>query len=341
MRGLSSFCLVVVLSILFVLPQAAEAHSPRDVADFVCELSSAPRFTVEERANARATISDALTELGLQPVEMPYQWDPNDFPWLLPYPPELQGFGTNLTAVLPATEASDRWVVLGAHYDTVQGSPGAEDNATGVAAVLAAAHELLELETRPVNVMLMFFDQEEPGLVGSIMGMFYLAMGSGIVPEQAHLADSCSWDGDGDKSTQVIYWYDPGACNPELPPEQQDPNCQPVDYLPLVLPLYEAAKVELDASLPPPMRSGPLTTANWPYSDHAGVIVAGMMLGGFVPAVTVGAEWADFSDYSPYMHSLFGPVPDGSEDTCEHVDVQQLLRNAGMLALAVDLYMNP
>jgi Zn-dependent M28 family amino/carboxypeptidase len=32
---------------------------------------------------------------------------------------------------------TDEIVVLGAHYDSVQGSPGANDNASGTAAILA------------------------------------------------------------------------------------------------------------------------------------------------------------------------------------------------------------
>jgi len=270
----------------------------------------------------------------LDPSEMPYQWDPEQFAaWLLPwYPAEYMGSGVNLTAVLPATEPSDRWVLVGAHYDTVPNSPGAEDNASGVAAALAVAVMLQQVESRPVNVMFVFFDQEEPGLVGSIMGTVYLAMG-GIFPEGVHLLDSVSWDGDNDRATQLMYWYEPD--NPFVP--------QPYDYLGDVLPLYQAADAYLDDLLPPPMRPGDIVPAITGFSDHAGVIVGSMMLGlpAFPPAVTIGTEWVSGDDISPYVHGPFTNDPTGEDDTCDHVDPQQLLRSAAMVAVAVELYMNP
>lgn len=62
-------------------------------------------------------------------------------------------------------------VLVGAHYDTVLGSPGADDNASGVAVMLVLA-ELLAGQAssthrprRPIH--LVAFDLEEYGLVGS------------------------------------------------------------------------------------------------------------------------------------------------------------------------------
>ena len=45
----------------------------------------------------------------------------------------------NLEAEIVGADRPDEIVVLGAHYDSVMGSPGANDNATGVAALLALA----------------------------------------------------------------------------------------------------------------------------------------------------------------------------------------------------------
>ncbi|MEM6251930.1 MAG: M28 family peptidase [Cyanobacteria bacterium P01_D01_bin.156] len=57
-------------------------------------------------------------------------------------------------------------VVIGAHYDTVPGCPGADDNATGVAVLLELARYLsTQLPRRPVR--LVAFDLEEYGLLGS------------------------------------------------------------------------------------------------------------------------------------------------------------------------------
>ena len=41
--------------------------------------------------------------------------------------------GANVYTILPATEPSNDYIVTGAHYDSPEDSPGANDNATGCA----------------------------------------------------------------------------------------------------------------------------------------------------------------------------------------------------------------
>ena len=53
------------------------------------------------------------------------------------------------------------WFVLGAHYDTVPGSPGADDNGSGVAATLEIARRLAEAPGAR-RVRCAFFVNEEP-----------------------------------------------------------------------------------------------------------------------------------------------------------------------------------
>ena len=57
-------------------------------------------------------------------------------------------------------------IVIGAHYDTVPGCPGADDNATGVAVLLELARYFSEHPPRR-PIRLVAFDLEEYGLVGS------------------------------------------------------------------------------------------------------------------------------------------------------------------------------
>lgn len=53
------------------------------------------------------------------------------------------------------------WVVIGAHYDTARGSPGANDNGTGVVALLELARRLRSTpESRSLRIV--FFANEEP-----------------------------------------------------------------------------------------------------------------------------------------------------------------------------------
>jgi Zn-dependent M28 family amino/carboxypeptidase len=69
----------------------------------------------------------------------------------------------NIEAHIVGVEKPDEILVVGAHYDSVQGSPGANDNATGVAALLALARSVAR--TRPLcTVRFVAFTNEEPPL---------------------------------------------------------------------------------------------------------------------------------------------------------------------------------
>jgi len=57
-------------------------------------------------------------------------------------------------------------LLIGAHYDTVPGSPGADDNGTGVAVLLELARFFAKNKTK-FPIRLVAFDLEEYGLVGS------------------------------------------------------------------------------------------------------------------------------------------------------------------------------
>lgn len=68
--------------------------------------------------------------------------------------------------IAPANPSSNPPILLAAHYDGVPGTPGADDNATGVAVLLELMREFSE---NPPSVPLRFvaFDLEEYGMVGS------------------------------------------------------------------------------------------------------------------------------------------------------------------------------
>jgi len=82
--------------------------------------------------------------------------------------------GTNIVASF-----GDRGpvVVVGAHYDAVPGSPGANDNGAGVAVLLGIASSLRTRQL-PLSIRLCFFDQEERGLIGSAVYVREHAAGS-------------------------------------------------------------------------------------------------------------------------------------------------------------------
>jgi hypothetical protein len=67
----------------------------------------------------------------------------------------------NLEATLRGTNRPQEVVVLGAHYDTARDAPGADDNASGVAGVLALAR-IFAAERQTRSVRFVFFPNEEP-----------------------------------------------------------------------------------------------------------------------------------------------------------------------------------
>lgn len=69
----------------------------------------------------------------------------------------------NLEAVLAGTASPTEIIVIGAHYDSYQGTPGADDNASGCAAVLALAKRFAR-SPQPRTIRFVLFPNEEPPL---------------------------------------------------------------------------------------------------------------------------------------------------------------------------------
>lgn len=67
----------------------------------------------------------------------------------------------NLEAILPGRESPERVLILGAHYDSIEGCPAANDNASGVAGVLAAARAMAA-DKPACTVRFVLFANEEP-----------------------------------------------------------------------------------------------------------------------------------------------------------------------------------
>jgi Zn-dependent M28 family amino/carboxypeptidase len=76
------------------------------------------------------------------------------------------GRGANLVARLPGVTRPGELVVVGAHHDTVPGSPGADDNGSGLAGLLELAR-LLGSGRWEATIELVAFDFEETGFAGS------------------------------------------------------------------------------------------------------------------------------------------------------------------------------
>ncbi|GIU35160.1 hypothetical protein TUM3794_02420 [Shewanella colwelliana] len=112
----------------------------------------------------RQFLISRMQSIGLQPWNNTFQ-----HPFEYDYQFDTRQ-GVNIIGVLNATQTTQDWRVVVAHYDHLgkKGSrlyPGADDNASGIAAMLAmAAHA--STQPRPVNILFVATDAEEPGLFG-------------------------------------------------------------------------------------------------------------------------------------------------------------------------------
>lgn len=108
-------------------------------------------------ARARDHIARRFGEVGLAVEQAQFVFTPGD---------GQERRGVNLWTRIEGIEAPDRWIVVTAHYDHVgirdgEIHNGADDNASGVAVLLALADELRHAP--PVHsVLLVAFDAEEP-----------------------------------------------------------------------------------------------------------------------------------------------------------------------------------
>jgi Zn-dependent M28 family amino/carboxypeptidase len=71
--------------------------------------------------------------------------------------------------------ASSQIVLIGAHYDSVFGAPGANDNGSGVAAMLALARRFATRSTSSTLRFVAFVNEEPPYFMTSQMGSFIYA----------------------------------------------------------------------------------------------------------------------------------------------------------------------
>ena len=81
-----------------------------------------------------------------------------------------EGEVVNLIAEIPGSQRADEIIVLGAHYDTVETTPGADDNASAVAVLLEAARLLHGRRPRRTVRFVAFACEEPPHFHMDTMG---------------------------------------------------------------------------------------------------------------------------------------------------------------------------
>jgi Zn-dependent M28 family amino/carboxypeptidase len=86
--------------------------------------------------------------------------------------------GFNVVAQLTGISRPDEIIVIGAHYDAEVNTPGADDNASGVAAMLELARRFVDEPMDRTVRWVGFTNEESSNSAGGVMGSFAYARGA-------------------------------------------------------------------------------------------------------------------------------------------------------------------
>jgi Zn-dependent M28 family amino/carboxypeptidase len=166
---------VIRVSLRFAEMRVRQATAPKiDEAQLICDVEVLAADDMEGRragtlggAKARVYVLQRFKEVGLKPLTATYE-HPFTFAGRSDLP---QLNGTNLLGLIRGTVRPDRYIVVTAHYDHVgvrerQVFNGADDNATGVAALLAIAAHFVR-NPPETSLIIAALDAEESGLRGA------------------------------------------------------------------------------------------------------------------------------------------------------------------------------
>lgn len=225
----------------------------------------------------------------------------------------------NIEIVIEPERANAETLVLGAHYDSAYSAPGANDNGSGVAALLALAGELAPLSGKSaVRLRLVFFVNEEPPYFKTNrMGSLAYAEALSRKPERVR----------GMLSLETMGYFDDRAGSQDYP-------------FPLSLRYPDTGNFIAFVALTSSRDF--LRQSVGDFRKHARV----PSIGGSAPAMVQGIDWSDhwsFEQYGipalmvtdtapfryPYYHT--------EQDTPDKVDVRRLsLVVSGLTAMLKD-----
>jgi len=127
------------------------------------------------------------------------------------YAPALQGAYDNI--VVTSDAAGPPYLLLGAHYDSVPGTPGADDNASAVAVCLECARLVKQNDVGSTIIVL--FNREEDGLLGSRDFVEGLAARPAWAVEEAHIFEMVGFCARGPGSQRMPPGL-PGVAAPDV-----------------------------------------------------------------------------------------------------------------------------
>ena len=96
-------------------------------------------------------------------------------------PFELQGYDyegnrfNNIVVSLEGDSRREETIIIGAHYDTVSGTPGADDNASAVAVLLELCRALKDYRPERTLKLIFFVLEEPPAFMTPAMGSYVYA----------------------------------------------------------------------------------------------------------------------------------------------------------------------
>lgn len=171
-----AFILLILIILLFIwisfLPfqppqfltskQAGEDQfSAERARDYLKEIAVKPHpLGSEEHDRVRDYLFNTLTDLGVSPeIQVTEVKTPL---WENGYVGKLE----NIVARIPGKDSSMA-IMISAHYDSVENSPGASDNGSGVAAILETVDILSRSAQLKNDVIILLTDGEEHGLLGA------------------------------------------------------------------------------------------------------------------------------------------------------------------------------
>lgn len=205
-RIATTFCLAVLLASagtprpLHAVQQSAATDPTTLEREVIAALSGeteirpgvklANRSTTENKHEARTYLIAILKRLGLEGKRQAYGTD-----------------SENIYAILPGSQPSAEAVVVGAHYDSVRVAPGANDDGTGVAAVLAVAQQMSTITPRRRDIIFVFFDEEERGLVGS-RNFAQMLKDENRPIHSVHTIDQMGWDQNHNRAIELEIPYE-------------------------------------------------------------------------------------------------------------------------------------
>ena len=228
------------------------------------------------------------------------------------------GTSDNIIAEVPGVETPEKIIIIGAHYDSVVHSPGANDNASAVAVMLALAAKFAN-QPQPKTLRFIAFANEEPPFFKTKnMGSYAYAARSRDLGE--NITAMMALDGLG------FFSDEPGSQNYPFPgiglvyPDK-------ANFIGFVTRLR-------DTSL--------LNRVTREFQEHATIPAEGAALPGFIPGVSWSDHWSFWKHgYSAFLVTdtlLFrDPYYHTSRDTADRLDYESMARVAMGLEKVIEM----